>query len=267
MQENFPKRAGISKSQNSLIKAINEGKGANFVGEILKGESTNVNQPDNKGNLPLNLAITFKRLDIVRDLLYFGADFNLKFQIQGLTVNSKKITKSPFELSLMEDFEYSKMIVKMNVLMHFDNKQFENNIDWAPYKNLQAYNILKLHEKICIREILQMKQQMLENNSSLYEFVITKGFNGKKLCLIEDYEIKSSYDYYSDVILAVKYLFLDREKIIKEFEFRLKFATRSEGKYVALNFYTLNFIAKYLENVDLLNLAVACNNMQKINIY
>lgn len=258
-------------NETPLHTAIPCGRTAKLVIELLK-HVADVNAKDRKGNTPLNLAVktSNKNLEVIRELLEYGADINIRNRERRLFDNHS----TPLD-NAMSYPECAELLIKITLIKNFD-KNYRKIINLDPYKGSSYYSKLSSYLDDCVCEITKMKTDSIDNSLSLYEFITSKEAN-KEVLYVNDEGVKSirnrvfqvltstSYPIYHDVISTKIGASLERASLLNklselEVYTKLDVSNHSQGvqeKTVVLDSYSKHEVAQYLFNNDLLNFTVA----------
>lgn len=218
------------------------------VRELL-AHGADVNAADENGDTALSLALNdYPKLEVIRELLDHGANLSKRDVDRYLLCY---FTRSCSAIKTIQ-LPVAKVLVKFTLLEHFKD-DYKSIVDLEPFSKCLSYEELACYRDECAREIVQMMKHKINNDFSIYDYIINKPrnikpYSGKPI----GEEVSAKYPIYHDVILCNVKSCLERSELLEKFT-SLEISVTSKGKEVVLSYDCLCVIAEFLSNEDLTN--------------
>ena len=224
-----------------------------YAQELLRF-GANPNHQDFQGNSALTIAIYNKDLDLIKELLEYGADINIQSTSPFLRYI---LFSTPLAAAVNGCCTCAKLLIKITLINKFEN-------DYTKIVNLDCYSGLKNYSKLaryledCVCEIVQMRSYKINNTSSLYDFVVNKSKRIKPLYFYNEIGNFANYPIYKDIIKKNIEPCLQRAKSLNKLRGVQLFigidtvdCEDVKRKEICVNSDCLCKIADYLDNDDL----------------
>lgn len=222
------------------------------VKELLQfGANPNVH--DYQGYSALTLALYKKDLNIIKEMLEWGADINFR---NKTPIHYFLMFLTPMTEAVHGDQACAKLLIKMTVMNYYDN-DFKKIIDLNRFSNVKNFKELSSFLEECAVEVHGMKSFRVNNKNSLLEFVASsRKLYIKPLHCNDDIirGIPTVFPIYQDIILTNIQPHLLRAQLLGKLrDLKLYIATYNvyRGKKNYFNADCTCKIAEYLNNSEL----------------
>lgn len=231
-----------------LLNAVSQRKDLALVIELLEN-GADPNARNIQGTTALTPAITNRNLALIKELLDYGADINIK------TTSPLLRYPTPLAIAVSAHEECAKLLIKHTLINKFNN-DYKKVINLDFYTECINYSTLSSFVEDCVCEIIQMKTENVNDNLSVFNFVLGKNeyikslydrFREKDKQLLTDFPIYHDFIFHKVDLYLQRLFLLDKLNCFQIFN-HINNDLNSE---IILNSDCLSKIAEYLSNKEL----------------
>lgn len=231
-----------------LLHAVSQRKQLPVVLELLE-HGADPNARSMQGTTALTPAIAGRNLDLIKTLLDYGADINIRTTAPLLRY------PTPLAVAVSAHEECAKLLIKHTLINNF-NDDYKKVVNLDLYSECMYYRTLSNFMEDCVCEIVQMKTENVNDNLSVYDFLIEKTefvkslydkFREKDKQLLTDFPIYHEFIFYKVDLYLQRVVLLDKLNCFQI----VNQSSNDLNSEIILNSDCLSKIAEYLCNKDL----------------